>query len=58
MALLRRMVEEKGYKLHPDGFKREIGNISKETGIAKEELIQFAKEEFQLLASKVFAEKQ
>jgi len=42
MALLKCRIHREGIRLTPD-FKRDLGNVAKETGISQNELKEFAK---------------
>ena len=56
LALLRLQAKKDGVRINPEGFKRDIGNIVKKTGVPKEELIVFFEEEVRRLIDEMFTE--
>lgn len=49
LAVLRNLANKRGLTVNPSQSKRELGNLSKETGVPLEELRVFYKEEITLL---------
>jgi len=45
LAILRKIERKEGIMINPSRTKRELGNLSKETGIPIDELVVFYKEE-------------
>lgn len=56
LKVVKFLIRKRGVRLSPDSM-REVGNISKETGVPVEELNQFAKPLIQELLDECFATK-
>ncbi len=56
LAIYRARARDEGIRIIPKAIKRALGDISKQTGISKEELKEFSKEEAEALLKETFKE--
>lgn len=54
LKILRNAKRKEGIMLNPSTMKRDLGNVSKQTGIPIEKLMEFAQSEAQSLLNECF----